>query len=97
MELSRETVMISAKRRPPQNYYLFLLESRRLSAEHIIGEMFRTNELFVDLVAASYVLSSDNMRVFFCTFRRSKDVIFHEKKTFTKFFLTCLENNLFTF
>ena len=43
------------------------------------------------------VLSHDNIRVLF--FARSggqRDVIFHEK-IFTKFCLTCSENNLFNF
>ena len=90
--------MISTKRRPPQNYYLFLLESRRFSAEHIIGEMFRTNKLFVDLVAATCVFSYDNMRFFFFIARsEGQRMRFFMKKIFTKFFLTCLENNLFKF
>ena len=50
------------------------------------------------LVWRENLLSYDNIRVFFFfrTLRRSKDVIFHEK-IFTKFYLTCLENNLFNF
>ena len=49
------------------------------------------------LIWRENLLSFDNIRVFFFrTLRRSKDVIFHEK-IFTKFYLTCLENNLFNF
>ena len=33
--------------------------------------------------------------IFFGTLRRSKDVIFREKKIFTKFCLICLESDLF--
>ena len=44
------------------------------------------------------VLSHGNMRdFFFATLRRSRDVIFMKEKIFTKFCLTCLENNLFNF
>ena len=65
MELSGKTAMISTKPRLPQNYYLFRIDHlfgkssfKRGTEEfsfYIIGEMFMTNELFVDLVAASLV------------------------------------------
>ena len=53
---------------------------------------FKKHEIF------GGVLSYDNTGdFFFGMLRRSKDVIFHENKIFTKFCLTCLENNLFNF
>ena len=65
VELSGKTAMISTKPRPPQNYYLFWVDHRlgKLSFKrgtevfsfYIIGEMFRTKELFVDLMATSCV------------------------------------------
>ena len=58
VELSGKTAMISTKLRPPQNYYLFWIDhlvgkssfKRRTQvfSFYIIGEMFKTNELFVD-------------------------------------------------
>ena len=62
VELSGKTAVISTKPRPPQNYSLFWIDhlvgklsfKRRTEvfSFYIIGEMFRTNELFVDSVAS---------------------------------------------
>ena len=62
VELSGKTAMISTKSWPPQNYYLFWIDHHLVGKSsfkrrtevfsfHIIGEMFRTNRLFVDSVA----------------------------------------------
>ena len=76
MELSGKTAMISTKPRPPQNYYLFGIDhlvgksSSKRGAEvfsfYIIGEIFRTNELFVDLMAASWVFTFITSYVMTC-------------------------------
>ena len=66
VELSGKTAMVSTKSRPPQNscqnYYLFWIDHHPVGKSsfkrrtevfsfYIIGEMFRTNKLFVDSVA----------------------------------------------
>ena len=62
VKLSGKTAMISTKPRPPQNHYLFWIDhhlvgkssfKRRTEvfSSYVIGEMFRTNRLFVDSVA----------------------------------------------
>ena len=65
VELSGKTAMISTKPRPSQSYYLSWIDhlvgkssfkrETEVFSFYIIGEMFRANELFVDLVAASRV------------------------------------------
>ena len=62
MELSMKTAMVSTNPRPPQNYSLFWIDhlvvkslfKRRTEvfSFYIIGELFRTNEFFVDSVAS---------------------------------------------
>ena len=53
---------------------------------------FKKHEIF------GGVLSYDNMGDFFLgMLKRSKDVIFHEKKNIHKILLDLLENNLFNF
>ena len=65
VKLSGKTAMISAKPRPPQYYYLLWIDhlaekssfkrGTEVFSFYIVREMFRTNELFVDLGAARCV------------------------------------------
>ena len=65
---------------------LFHLKNMKYSTALLMFFIWREN-----------LFSYDNMRFFFRTFRRSKDVIFQVKKIFTKLCLTSSENNLFNF
>ena len=85
LELSGKTALISTKPRPPQDYYLFWIDHLvgKSSLKHrtqvfsfyIIGEMFKTNELFVDSCTLTAKFS-------FCVFIFSTEnaMICHETK-----------------
>ena len=62
VELSMKTAMVSTNPRQPQNYSLFWIDHLVVKSSfkrrtevfsfYIIGELFRTNEFFVDSVAS---------------------------------------------
>ena len=95
VELSGKTAIISTKPRPPENYYLFWIDhlvgkssfkrGTEVFSFYIVGEMFRTNELFVDLVAASCVFD------FYYVIRN--DLSRHERQYKTLWIYTRFENN----
>ena len=78
VELSGKTALISTKPQPPQSCYLFWIDHHLVGKSsfkcrtevfsfYIIGEMFKTNKLFVDSVA-NYSSSTLTAKFSFCVF-----------------------------